>query len=124
MAKTILIVEDNDQNRLLIKDVLTYHGFAVLEAANGEEGVRLARERLPDLIFMDLQMPVLDGYAAIAALKADPATRTIIIIALTSYAMKGDREKALAAGADGYLAKPLDTRALPGTVRKFLGEKG
>lgn len=124
MIRKILIVEDNDQNRLLLKDVLAYHGFTVLEAADGVQGVRMAREYRPELIFMDLQMPVMDGYAAIAAIKADPATRHIRIIALTSYAMKGDREKVLAAGADEYLAKPLDTRELPGIVRRFLGEQG
>lgn len=123
MTRKILIVEDNEQNRLLLKDVLAYHGFEVLEAADGAQGVKLARQHLPELIFMDLQMPVMDGYAAIAAIKADPATRHIRIIALTSYAMKGDREKVLAAGADEYLAKPLDTRQLPEVVRQVLGEK-
>ena len=120
MAKTILIVEDNEQNRSLFKDVLEYHGYLVIEAANGADGVALAREHLPDLILLDIQMPVMNGFAAIQALRNDPATRGIPVIALTSFAMKGDREKIMVAGFQGYLAKPIDTRELPKMVAGFL----
>ncbi|MBF0564962.1 MAG: response regulator [Nitrospirae bacterium] len=116
----ILIVEDNANNRLLLKAVLTYYGYAVLEAANGEEGLRLAREEKPGLIIMDIQMRVMDGITAVKALKADPSTKNIKTIAVTSYAMKGDRENFLDAGFDGYLAKPIDTRQLPETIKHYL----
>ena len=120
--KKILIVEDNDANRLLITDVMKYYGYAIIEALNGEEGVRAAREQRPDLIFMDMQMPVMDGFTATRILKNDPATRDIKIVALTSFAMAGDKETILAAGADEYIAKPVNTRELPGAVKKLLGE--
>ena len=118
--KKILIVEDNDANRLLITDVMKYYGYAIIEALNGEEGVRAAREQRPDLIFMDMQMPVMDGFTATRILKNDPATRDIKIVALTSFAMAGDKETILAAGADEYIAKPVNTRELPGAVKKLL----
>jgi two-component system cell cycle response regulator DivK len=120
MHKRILIVEDNEQNRTLLKDVLEYHGYRVIEAANGGDGVAHAREHLPDLILLDIQMPVMNGFAAIQALRDDPATRGIRVIALTSFAMKGDREKIMAAGFQGYLAKPIDTRELPKMVAGFM----
>lgn len=118
--KTILIVEDNDQNRLLLCDLLTYHGFAVMEAKTGVEGIALAREEKPDLILMDIQMPVLDGLAAGKILKEDPLTSRLRIIALTSFAMRGDSEMILAAGFDGYIAKPIDTHELPLLIKKAL----
>lgn len=120
MAKTILVVEDNEQNRTLLKDVLEYHGYLVIEAANGADGVARAREHLPDLILLDIQMPVMNGFAALQALRDDPASRGIAIIALTSFAMKGDREKIMAAGFQGYIAKPIDTRELPKMVAGFM----
>ena len=120
MAKKILVVEDNEQNRTLLKDVLEYHGYQIVEAANGAEGIAQAREHLPDLILLDIQMPVMNGFAAIQSLRNDPATRGIRVIALTSFAMKGDREKIMAAGFQGYLAKPIDTRELPKIMARFL----
>jgi len=120
MAKTILVVEDNEQNRTLVKDVLEFHGFLVIGAANGADGVARAREFLPDLILLDIQMPVMNGFAALQALRDDPASRRIAVIALTSFAMKGDREKIMAAGFQGYIAKPIDTRELPKMVAGFL----
>ena len=123
MSATILVVEDNEKNRRLIKDVLEYHGCLVIEATNGAEGAQLARERLPDLIFMDIQMPVMDGMAAAKLIRDDTATRAIPMIALTSFAMKGDRERFLAAGFDDYLAKPIDTRKLPDLVKKYAVSK-
>lgn len=122
MAKKILIVEDNPNNRLLIRDILAHHSYEIFEAVNGAEGVKAAKEKMPDLIFMDIQMPVMNGLEAIKILKADPSTKQIKIIALTSFAMQGDREKILAAGANEYLSKPFDTRKLPGIVERVLGE--
>src|SRR6266567_1788330 len=120
MAKTILVVEDNEQNRTLVKDVLEFHGFLVIGAANGADGVARAREFLPDLILLDIQMPVMNGFAALQALRDDPASRRIAVVALTSFAMKGDREKIMAAGFQGYIAKPIDTRELPKMVAGFI----
>jgi len=120
MAKKILIVEDIAMNRRLIRDILTYHGYEVIEAENGEEAVRIAREQKPDLIIMDLQMPVMNGYEAIKVLKSDPVTKNIKILAVTSFAMAGDREKALETGADDYISKPINTRELPKVVERLL----
>ncbi|MFZ2224302.1 MAG: response regulator [Candidatus Deferrimicrobium sp.] len=120
--KKVLVVEDNGNNLLLTKDILRHHGYEVIEAGNGHEAIRLARERNPDLILMDIQMPVMDGITAGRILKGDPATRQIKIIAVTSFAMKGDREKILEAGFDDYIAKPLNTRELPLIVGKHLAE--
>ncbi|MBI5212728.1 MAG: response regulator [Nitrospirae bacterium] len=120
MPKKILIVEDNEKNRVLIRDVLKYYGYEVIEAVNGEEGIKAAKEKTPDLILMDIQMPVMDGFAAMQALKRDPATKDIKIIALTSFAMKGDKEKIMDAGFDYYIAKPVDTRELPRMIQGVL----
>lgn len=121
MSSKILIVEDNDKNRQLIVLLLKHYGYEISEAVNGEEGVRMAKEQKPDLILMDIQMPVMDGFAAIKLLKEDPDTRDITIIATTSFAMKGDREKIISTGADDYISKPIDTRALPELLKKYLG---
>lgn len=117
----ILIVEDNEKNRMLLRDILLHYSHEVLEAVNGQEGLDMAREHLPDLIFMDIQMPVLNGLAAGEALKADDRTRNIKTVALTSFAMKGDRERILSSGFDEYMSKPLDTRRLPQLVSELLG---
>ena len=126
VKKKILIVEDNDQNRLLLRDLLTYHGYVVLEAKNGVTGIELARQEKPDLLLMDIQMPVMDGLSAGKMLKGDPLLGRLKIIALTSFAMRGDREMVLAAGFDGYIPKPVDTRQLPLLINKALegGEDG
>ena len=121
--RKILIVEDNEKNRILIRDILQHFGYETIEAENGEEGIRMAKEHRPDLILMDMQMPVMDGFKAIKALRADPGTEKIKIIAITSFSMKGDREKAIEAGADDYLSKPIDTRNLIKVVRRILGEE-
>jgi two-component system cell cycle response regulator DivK len=121
MAKKILIVEDILMNRRLIRDILTYHGYEVIEAENGEEAVRIAREQKPDLIIMDIQMPVMNGYDAIRILKNDPVTKDLKILAVTSFAMAGDREKALETGADDYMSKPINTRELPKVAERLLG---
>ena len=123
MPHTILIVEDNDNNRSLFRDILTFHGYQVLVAADGQEGMALARELAPDLILMDIQLPGMDGMTACGILKGDPATSRLKIIALTSFAMQGDREKFLAAGFDGYLSKPVNTRELPVLMKQWLEEE-
>ena len=123
MAKKILIVEDNVVNRVLMQDLLTYHGYEILEAGDGAEGIEKARKYKPDLILMDMQMPIMDGIQAVARLKADPKTRDIKIISLTAFAMKGDRERFLRAGCDEYVAKPINTRELPKLVKRLLAEK-
>lgn len=122
MGKKILVIEDNDLNRTLLRDVLEYYGYEVTEAANGAEGIDRVRESPPALILLDIQMPVMNGFTSIGVLRSDPVLGGTKIIALTSFAMKGDRERIMAAGFDGYLAKPVDTRALPQQVRQWLGD--
>ena len=123
MPHRILIVEDNTNNRELFGDILTFQGYEVSVAADGQEGVDLARILMPDLILMDIQMPGMDGMTANDILKGNPATSGLKIIALTSFAMRGDKEKFLAAGFDGYLSKPISSRELPGLVKQWLEEE-
>ena len=123
MTKRILVIEDQEDNRAILRDLLTSAGFSVLEAFNGAEGVTKARSELPDLILMDIQMPVMDGYEATRRIKADAATASIPIIAVTSYALSGDEVRAREAGCNGYVAKPFSPRQLLGQVRGFL-DKG
>lgn len=120
MPITILIVEDNKNNRSLFQDILTFHGYEVAVACDGQEGVDRAKELMPDLILMDIQMPCMDGMTAGTILRENPLTSGLKIIALTSFAMSGDMEKFLAAGFDGYLSKPIDTRKLPDLVKGWL----
>lgn len=120
MPGCILVVEDNEKNRILVRDVLAYYGYEIVEAKDGSEAISMARERMPDLIIMDIQMPVMDGLTAAKAIQEDPRTCNIRMIALTSFAMKGDREKILSAGFLDYIAKPVDTRALPKIVARYL----
>jgi len=123
MSKKILIVEDNENNRCLLRDLLSFHGYEITVASDGHEGVGRAREFMPDLILMDIQMPGMDGMTAAGILKGDSATSCLKIIALTSFAMQGDREKFLAAGFDGYVSKPISTRELPNLVKQWLEEE-
>ena len=116
----ILVVEDTPDNRQILRDLLTSAGYEVIEAINGAEGVAAAIEHLPDLILMDIQLPVLDGYEATRRIKAHAATAKIPIIAVTSYALSGDETKAREAGCDGYVAKPFSPRQLLAKVREFL----
>jgi CheY-like chemotaxis protein len=118
---SILIVEDNLLNLELATDLLTVAGYSIRQARTGEEGLRLARLEPPALILMDLRMPGLDGYATLRALRADPRTARIRIVALTAQAMTGDRETALAAGFDDYISKPIDTQTFSQTVARVLG---
>lgn len=120
MSQTILVIEDQDDNRRILRDLLTSAGFSVIEATTGPDGVARAAADRPDLILMDIQLPGLDGYEATRRIKAQPALRAIPIIAVTSYALSGDDAKAYEAGCDGYVTKPFSPRALLATVRDFL----
>lgn len=120
MKLRILVVEDNALNLELVTDLLEANGFEVLPAQTAEEGIELACRCAPDLILMDVSLPGLDGLAATKALRADPETRHLPIIALTAHAMKGDEQVALDAGCDGYLAKPIDTRSFGSKVASFI----
>ena len=117
---TILIVDDNPVNMKLVRVLLTGDGYQVRTAADAHEALRVLKECHPKLILMDIQLPGIDGLELTRRLKADPSTRDILIIGLTAYAMKGDEDRILAAGCDGYIAKPIDTRNLPITIRSFL----
>jgi two-component system cell cycle response regulator DivK len=118
--RTILVVEDQEDNRTILRDLLNHAGFNVLEAVTGEEGVRAAEAHRPDLILMDIQLPLVDGYEATRRIKARPELRAIPIVAVTSYALSGDEEKTRAAGCDGYITKPFSPRQLLATVRSYL----
>jgi two-component system cell cycle response regulator DivK len=120
MPKKILVVEDNEQNRILMRQLLTYHGYEVLEAADGAAGLAMARERMPDLILLDLQMPVMGGFGVIQELRKTPELSALKVMAVTSFAMKGDREKALEAGFDEYVTKPIDTRKFVEIVKNII----
>ena len=121
MAK-ILLVEDNEMNRDMLSRRLLRRGFEVAVAVDGQQGLEMASSELPDLILLDMHLPVLDGWTAAGKLKADPATSTIPIIALTAHAMGGDREKALEAGCDDYDTKPVEFKRLLGKINSFLDE--
>ncbi len=116
----ILIVEDNEKNLKLVRDVLRHTGYQTIEAGTGEDGVRLAKERGPALILMDIQLPGMDGITALGQLRANPATRAIPVIAVTASAMTQDRKKILAAGFDGYQTKPIKVREFMDVVRQTL----
>jgi two-component system, cell cycle response regulator DivK len=120
MSKRILYIEDNPDNRLLIRRVLQAEGYEVLEAVDGQTGMQRAAEAQPDLILMDINLPEIDGYEVTARLKQLPGLSRIPIIAVTANVMKGDREKTLAAGCDGYIQKPIDIDLLPGQIERFL----
>ena len=119
--KTILLVEDNEDNLVVYRTILEHVGYNVIEARDGEEGVSRAREHLPDLILMDISIPKLDGWEATQRLKESEETRAIPIIALTAHALEEDRQKALQAGCDGYLAKPVEPRRVVQEVERFVG---
>jgi two-component system, cell cycle response regulator DivK len=116
----ILYIEDNAGNRTLVKRVLEPEGYAIIEAPDGKTGLQLALAQPPDLILMDINLPEVDGYAMTAKIKATPGLEKIKVIALTANVMKGDREKTIAAGCDGYLQKPIDVDLLPEQIARFL----
>jgi two-component system, cell cycle response regulator DivK len=116
-----LIVDDNERNLRLVRDVLGFAGFRTLEAASGADAVSLAIEHVPDVVLMDIRLPDMDGTEAARLLREDERTAGIPVVALTSFAMKGDREYFLSVGFDGYLEKPISVRELPDQVRSFIG---
>jgi two-component system cell cycle response regulator DivK len=120
MNYAVLVIEDNEQNLYLMRFMLEKNGFIVHEARDGREGIILASTLCPDLILLDIQIPRLDGYAVAAELRKNPALRATPIIAVTSYAMAGDREKALAAGATDYIEKPINPTTFVDQVRRCL----
>jgi two-component system, cell cycle response regulator DivK len=121
MSRRILVVDDQEDNRRILRDLLTASGFEVIEGTTGEEGVTLAVDERPALILMDIQLPGIDGYEATRRIKAKPELAATPLIVVTSYALSGDDAKAFAAGADGYVSKPFSPRALLAKVREFLG---
>ena len=116
----ILIIEDNERNLKLVRDVLQFNGFRTAEARTAEDGLALARSRPPDLVLLDLQLPGIDGMEAFQKLRESPPTAGIPVVAVTAFAMKDDRERVLRAGFNGYLEKPISVRELPHQVRAFL----
>lgn len=119
-AASILLVEDNEDNRIVYSTILEHAGHRVIEATDGEAGVALARSERPDLILMDVSIPLLDGWEATRILKADPETRHIPIVALTAHALEEDRAKAREVGCDGYIAKPAEPRVVLAQVQEYL----
>lgn len=120
MGAPILVVDDNPLNSKLTKRLLMTNGYVVQSAGNAEQALHVLTTFKPKLILMDLQMPGLDGFELTRLLKRDPGMSDVVIVALTAYAMKGDQERALEAGCDGYIAKPLDPRALPALIADYL----
>ena len=118
--ETVLVIEDNEMNMKLARSLLQLGKYRVLEASDAENGIKLAQEHHPDLILMDIQLPGMDGLTATREIKNDPAVKDITVVALTSYAMQGDEEKAKDAGCAGYISKPIDTRSFLETVGQFL----
>lgn len=118
--KTILVIEDNEMNMKLVRTLLQIGKYRVLEANDAETGISMAQRYLPDLIMMDIQLPAMDGLTASRLIKEDPVTRDIPVVALTSYAMQGDEEKARESGCIGYMSKPIDTRRFLKLIRQYL----
>ena len=120
MSKLILAVEDQEDNMQILRDLLTSAGYEIIEAENGEQALAAVAKRRPDLILMDIQLPIMDGYEATRRLKADPALRSVPIIAITSYAMGQDEARARAAGCDDFVAKPYSPRVLLAKIREYV----
>jgi CheY-like chemotaxis protein len=123
MSRKILVIEDNDRNRKLVKILLEANNYDVIEARTGEEALACLQDSKPDLILLDIQLPNMDGLALTRMLKSDQKTRDIPIVAVTAYAMKGDKERVLEAGCDAYISKPIDTRELPVIVADFIKKR-
>jgi CheY-like chemotaxis protein len=120
----ILVVEDNAKNLKLVRDVLCHDGYRVIEAGSAEDGIKLAEEQCPGLVLMDIQLPGMDGLEALKVLKQSQRTASVPVVAVTAFAMKDDRKRALDAGFDGYLEKPISVQALRAEVRNFLAPAG
>ena len=118
--KSVLVIEDNQLNMKLVRALLKIGDFHILEAINAETGIRLTREHNPDLVLIDIQLPDMDGLKATRIMKEDPAIKNIPVVAITSYAMQGDEEKAYEAGCSGFITKPIDTRHFLETISKFI----
>ena len=123
MSKCILVVEDQADNRRILRDLLANAGYELIEAESGEEALTAVAARRPDLILMDIQLPVMDGYEATRRIRLDPELKSIPIIAVTSYALAGDEAKALAVGCNAYITKPFSPRALLGKVQEHLSSE-
>jgi two-component system, cell cycle response regulator DivK len=117
---TVLLVEDNEDNQAIYRTILEHFDYEVLDARNGKRGIELAQEKHPDLILMDISIPIIDGWTAIRTLKGDDATGSIPIVALTAHALQSDRDKAMELGCDGYLAKPVEPRQVIAEVERIL----
>jgi len=120
-GKRILVIEDHEENRRLLRDLLTSFGYELAEALTGEDGLATVAANPPDLILMDIQLPGIDGYETTRRIKANPSLRQIPVIAVTSYALSGDDVKAFAAGCDAYVTKPFDPGELLEQIREYLG---
>ena len=123
MSSLILIVEDNPRNLKLVRDLLEHHGYLTLAAATGEEAIDLARAHRPHLVLMDVQLPGMDGVEALTRMRADPATASLRVVAVTAFAMKHDRDRFLAWGFDGYIEKPISVRDFPRQVAALLADR-
>lgn len=121
MNPSVLVIEDNEQNLYLMRFLLEKHGFTVAEAKDGIKGVEMAKEIKPDLILLDIQLPIMDGYAVARELRKNNELAGTVIVAVTSYAMVGDRERVLEAGADGYIEKPIDPDRFIDQIKKYIG---
>jgi CheY-like chemotaxis protein len=122
--KTVLVIEDNELNMKLVRSMLQLRHYQVLEAGDAETGIQIAREHLPDIILMDIQLPGMDGLEATRIIRKDPVLSNIPVMALTSYAMQGDEQKAISAGCAGYIAKPIDTRTFFDNLAGYLEPQG
>ncbi len=120
MSRNILVIEDNDRSRRLLRILLRSRGYNVIEAATGDEAMNCLKEQKPDLILMDIQLPKIDGLGLTREIKSNVETRNIPIIAVTAYSMKGDKERILEAGCDAYVSKPINTRELPPLIEELL----
>lgn len=121
--KRVLVIEDNENNMKLITFILGKHGYRTIEARSGAEGIRMASDETPDFILLDIQLPDMDGMEVLKAIRNSEEDGQILIIAITSYAMSGDRERLLQAGCNGYIEKPIDPETIVGEIRKLTGEK-
>lgn len=120
MNRTILLIEDNEQNRYLATFLLEQHGYRVVSAPDGQQGIEAAKSIAPDLVLLDIQLPSMDGHAVARALRQIPALQPVPVVAVTSYAMVGDREKCLASGCNGYIEKPINPETFVAEIGKFL----
>ncbi len=121
MKATVLVIEDNEQNLYMITFILEYHGYEVIQVRDGASGIRVAAETSPDLILLDIQLPEMDGYAVARRLRAEPEFNHVPIVAVTSHAMTGDREKTIKAGCTGYIEKPINPDTFISEIEKYLG---